>query len=146
MAKTDQTGRIPRLIWVFVGHTGQSVGFVMLWLIFLFRNVHIHDYLYNILEKECESQGLQFISELTRDLHVWPDYHGNRSPIADHTLKGMVKLQSELFLHVCKKEFKKRQATSWQNQQNDCVPSEDSDQSGDLPSLIRVFTVRSVGS
>ena len=37
-------------------------------------------------------------------------------------------------------------ATSWQNQQNECAPSEDSDQSGHSPSLIRVFAVRSVGS
>ncbi|KAM4023241.1 FGGY carbohydrate kinase domain-containing protein isoform 2-T2 [Anomaloglossus baeobatrachus] len=27
---------------------------------------------------------------LTGDLHVWPDFHGNRSPLADLTLKGMV--------------------------------------------------------
>ena len=33
-------------------------------------------------------------------------------------------------------------AATWQNQQNDCVPSEDSDQSGHPPSLIRVFAVR----
>ena len=33
-------------------------------------------------------------------------------------------------------------AASWQNQQNDCAPSEDSDQPGHLPSLIRVFAVR----
>ena len=33
-------------------------------------------------------------------------------------------------------------ATSWQNQQNECAPSEDSDQPGHLPSLIRVFAVR----
>ena len=31
-------------------------------------------------------------------------------------------------------------------QQNDCAPSEDSDQPGHLPSLIRVFAVHSVGS
>ena len=30
-------------------------------------------------------------------------------------------------------------ATLWQNQQNDCAPSEDSDQPGPPPSLIRVF-------
>ena len=33
-------------------------------------------------------------------------------------------------------------AASWQNQQNDCAPSEDSDQPGHSPSLIRVFPVR----
>lgn len=27
--------------------------------------------------------------ELTRDLHIWPDFHGNRL-LADPTLKGMV--------------------------------------------------------
>ena len=37
-------------------------------------------------------------------------------------------------------------ATSWQNLQNDCAPSEDSDQPRHPPSLIRVFAVRSVGS
>ena len=33
-------------------------------------------------------------------------------------------------------------AMTWQNQQNDCAPSEDSDQPGHSPSLIRVFAVR----
>ena len=37
-------------------------------------------------------------------------------------------------------------ATSWQNQQNDCAPSEDSAQPVHPPSLIRVFTVRLMGS
>lgn len=27
---------------------------------------------------------------LTKDFHVWPDLHGNRSPLADSTIKGMV--------------------------------------------------------
>lgn len=27
---------------------------------------------------------------LTQDLHVWPDLHGNRSPLADATIKGMI--------------------------------------------------------
>ena len=39
-----------------------------------------------------------------------------------------------------------RTAATWQNQQNECAPSEDSDQPGHPPSLIRVFAVRSVGS
>ena len=33
-------------------------------------------------------------------------------------------------------------ATTWQNQQHECAPSEDSDQPGRPPSLIRVFAVR----
>ena len=33
-------------------------------------------------------------------------------------------------------------AATWQNQQNGCAPSEDSDQPGHSPSLIRVFAVR----
>ena len=30
------------------------------------------------------------LSELTADLHVWPDYHGNRAPLADPGMKGMI--------------------------------------------------------
>ena len=37
-------------------------------------------------------------------------------------------------------------AATWQNQQRDCAPSEDSDQPGHPPSLIRVFTVRLMAS
>ena len=37
-------------------------------------------------------------------------------------------------------------AASWQNRQCGCAPSENSDQPGHPPSLIRVFAVRSMGS
>lgn len=30
------------------------------------------------------------VHHLTRNVHVWPDYHGNRSPLADVTLRGML--------------------------------------------------------
>lgn len=30
------------------------------------------------------------LSHLTKDIHVWPDFHGNRSPLADPNIKGMV--------------------------------------------------------
>ena len=39
-----------------------------------------------------------------------------------------------------------RPAAAWQNKQNDCAPSEDSEQPGCPPSLIRAFAVRSMGS
>ena len=38
--------------------------------------------------------------------------------------------------------FAKNWAATWQNQQNECSPSEDSDQPGHPSSLIRVFAVR----
>ena len=37
--------------------------------------------------------------------------------------------------------WKHKWATTWQNQQNECAPSEDSDQPVHPPSLIRVFAV-----
>jgi ribulose kinase len=30
------------------------------------------------------------LCDVSKDLHVWPDFHGNRSPLADPTLKGMI--------------------------------------------------------
>ena len=42
---------------------------------------------------------------------------------------------------ICTDSIMTRAAT-WQNQQSDCAPSEDSDQPGHPPSLIRVFAVR----
>jgi FGGY-family pentulose kinase len=36
------------------------------------------------------ARGRRFPAELTRELHVLPDHHGNRSPRADPTLRGMV--------------------------------------------------------
>ena len=47
--------------------------------------------------------------------------------------------------NVCKmygNPFDDKWAATWQNQQNGCAPSEESDQSGHPPSLIRVFAVR----
>jgi len=42
------------------------------------------------LEALAVRSGVRFPAELTRELHVLPDHHGNRSPRADPTLRGMV--------------------------------------------------------
>ncbi|XP_061859156.1 FGGY carbohydrate kinase domain-containing protein isoform X2 [Colius striatus] len=47
----------------------------------------IYTYLNNHLDLIKNSLPVGF---LTVDLHVWPDFHGNRSPLTDLTLKGMV--------------------------------------------------------
>ena len=107
--ESDQTWRMPRLIWVFAGRTGRFVGFVMRRLIYI---------------NYCS----------------WTD---------------SIKLESEIFVscvislrpkspvpfikwfyciwHSCDIQF---WAASRQNQQNDCAPSEDSDQPGQT--LIRL--------
>jgi FGGY-family pentulose kinase len=38
----------------------------------------------------AQAEKVAHPAELTRDLHVQPDFHGNRSPRADPTLKGVV--------------------------------------------------------
>lgn len=54
----------------------------------LFSGVHIYSYLNDHLKEMAEDA--KNLEELTTDLHVWPDFHGNRSPLADQSLKGMV--------------------------------------------------------
>ncbi|EHH14837.1 hypothetical protein EGK_00824 [Macaca mulatta] len=46
----------------------------------------VYAYLNSHLDLIKKAQPVGF---LTVDLHVWPDFHGNRSPLADLTLKGM---------------------------------------------------------
>lgn len=45
-----------------------------------------------LLERRLDALAadLAFPAELTRELHVYPDFHGNRSPRADASLRGMV--------------------------------------------------------
>lgn len=53
---------------------------------------HIVSYLNELLESMAKAAGLKSVDQLTNELHVWPDFHGNRSPLADPTLHGMVRL------------------------------------------------------
>jgi ribulose kinase len=51
---------------------------------------HIQQYLNTVLENMANKRGITAVSTLTSDIHVWPDFHGNRSPLADASLSGMV--------------------------------------------------------
>ncbi|XP_065214945.1 FGGY carbohydrate kinase domain-containing protein-like [Planococcus citri] len=51
---------------------------------------HITQYLNDLLYEKAKKQNLTSIDELTKDIHIWPDFHGNRSPVADQELRGMI--------------------------------------------------------
>ncbi|XP_030385094.1 FGGY carbohydrate kinase domain-containing protein [Scaptodrosophila lebanonensis] len=51
---------------------------------------YIYQRLNETLPDIAAARGLSEVCHLTEDIHVWPDLHGNRSPIADPTLRGMI--------------------------------------------------------
>ncbi|XP_050464174.1 FGGY carbohydrate kinase domain-containing protein [Cataglyphis hispanica] len=53
-------------------------------------NKHIQQYLSELLFVMAEQKNMHNVSYLTKDIHMWPDFHGNRSPLADPTLRGMI--------------------------------------------------------
>lgn len=50
----------------------------------------IYQLLNERLEKLAQENGVAFPAELTREFHIQPDFHGNRSPYADPSLKGVM--------------------------------------------------------
>jgi FGGY-family pentulose kinase len=57
------------------------------------RGTTVYALLNGILDRMSplgDARGEAFPAALTRDLHVYPDFHGNRSPRADASLCGMV--------------------------------------------------------
>ena len=62
-----------------------------------------------------------------------------RSP---HAVERIDQLIADLLCYCCCRVFAAIWAASWQNKQNGTAHSEDSDQPGHPPSLIRVFAVR----
>ena len=59
---SDQTGWMPRLIWAFIGPTGHIVGFIMLRLIYIFKDL------------SCYSVIKQRPSKNSNSNLTWPKY------------------------------------------------------------------------
>ncbi|KAL0094766.1 hypothetical protein J3Q64DRAFT_1818099 [Phycomyces blakesleeanus] len=54
------------------------------------EDLSIYAFLNRHLEKLQSERQLSRVEDLTRHLHIYPDYHGNRSPLADPTLRGTI--------------------------------------------------------
>ena len=84
------------LVWLFIG--------ILVVADFLYSGFYsdrtIYEELNVVLHELASAQGLPHVALLTRDYHVYPDFHGNRSPIADPTLKGMVSCNLDIFRSI----------------------------------------------
>ena len=56
----------------------------------LFCSRHITEVLNEMALKLSGAEDFSKVSLLTANYHVYPDFHGNRSPLGDPELKGMV--------------------------------------------------------
>lgn len=54
------------------------------------RNTTVYDLLNERLAQMAQLRDLEYVSMLTKDLHVLPYFHGNRSPRADSSLTGTI--------------------------------------------------------
>ncbi|KAI9173145.1 hypothetical protein H9P43_007276 [Blastocladiella emersonii ATCC 22665] len=53
------------------------------------KDLSVYAYLHSVLERLADEQGVP-PEQLTTDIHVYPDFHGNRSPISDPSLRGII--------------------------------------------------------
>ncbi|GJM90366.1 hypothetical protein PR202_ga06639 [Eleusine coracana subsp. coracana] len=54
------------------------------------QSISIYKLLNKMLLSMSHEQNSPFLSALTQDTHVLPDFHGNRSPMADPKAKGVI--------------------------------------------------------
>ncbi|KAI9028278.1 hypothetical protein CLU79DRAFT_738579 [Phycomyces nitens] len=54
------------------------------------QDISVYQLLNTHLQHLQKQRHLDRLEDLTRHLHIYPDYHGNRSPLADPTLRGTI--------------------------------------------------------
>ncbi|TIB97136.1 Pentulose kinase [Wallemia mellicola] len=54
------------------------------------RQTNIFEILEELLQKAKEEEGVDSINQINKHMHFYPDLHGNRSPLADSRMRGMI--------------------------------------------------------
>ncbi|KAL2338611.1 hypothetical protein Fmac_013057 [Flemingia macrophylla] len=54
------------------------------------QKISVFELMNKMLETMMIERQVSFVAALTEDLHILPDFHGNRSPIADPKAKGVI--------------------------------------------------------
>ncbi|KAM0830339.1 hypothetical protein ACQ4PT_066281 [Festuca glaucescens] len=54
------------------------------------QSISIFELMNKLLFSMSQEQNMPFLSALSQDTHVLPDFHGNRSPVADPKSKGVI--------------------------------------------------------
>ncbi|GAA6060420.1 hypothetical protein JCM10212_002188 [Sporobolomyces blumeae] len=54
------------------------------------KGTNIFQYLTDVLDEMVKEKGAPYMSYLTKDYYLYPDLHGNRSPLADPSMRGML--------------------------------------------------------
>ena len=79
---SDQTGQMPRLIWVFAGRTFHFVGFVTRWLKKTFKMTSIIQYCLALFQSRMITLGAVALFILCAGMnllwHIWQTQHLNR--------------------------------------------------------------------
>ena len=119
---SDQTEQMHRLIWVFAAHKGHFAGFVMWWL----------SYFQIILQRVVVPDQLPCFVVSYLGFHALPKSVG---------LNARLKWVKFCWILDQFDVVEPKWAATWQNQESECAPSEDSDQPGHQPSLISVFAM-----
>ncbi|VDB86784.1 unnamed protein product [Peniophora sp. CBMAI 1063] len=70
------------------------------------RKTNIHQVLRDTLEEIRTKEGADSWTQMLKDLHFYPDLHGNRSPIADSRMRGsLVGIQLDDTLHDLARKY-----------------------------------------
>lgn len=54
------------------------------------RKTNIFTILGELLEKAKFEEGVETVNQINKNMHFYPDLHGNRSPLADSRMRGMI--------------------------------------------------------